>query len=363
MSDNNRFKEELMRIGFSSFSARLLVGHGFDSIATLRLATLADIEKVTVNTTETVEEPGGKLAPCFPFVAVKKLKALREWAEYHDARGSQARLEEFVDPVITKWLQRVDEIELYDRIYNQQSGPATNTLKLDSIEQWFPFKRNFTSLMMNTRSNWGTRVPLAYLLRDKEDVDAGIFTKAFMCIDDDLVDTQRMCGRLFDMDNKCLWMWLRSCVRGDVAQLIQRYSTTQNGRAAWNTLKKLGESRSAKACLSAKADAIVKKTEFPGSPSYTIEQHVLRFIEAFNIMEEINEPYPDGYKIFLFQNSLKDRASSLVTLSGFADNAKDENFETFSKYVIDCVGVAENWISNNAVHGAQKKRKHNQYRN
>lgn len=299
---DSAFKEALLRIGFRPVAAdALMIFHGIDSVANLCCLSSTDIDNLP--------EPPESMEVVFSFLALKKLKSLREWAVYHTARGTTARLEEFVEPVITKWLLRIDDMSSYDRTLaaatiQSHEGPS-DTIKLVSFDNWYDFKNRFIAAMRKVRSRWGARPPLAYLLRDDDEVGDETFRKTFKCIDDDLIQTQGMAGNSFYcLDNECLWHYLHPLVDSSPAAFIRKYAATQNGRGAWKELKEHGEDPIAVNQWASKAYTTIKNAKYPSGPNYTIERHVAKLIEAFSVLEEAKVPVYECYKVTNLLQSL-----------------------------------------------------------
>jgi hypothetical protein len=82
MAAVNAFNQALTRIGFNVDTTEAIIDEGFDTLETLATVDEKDIDAMIKNVRETRRELGGDAEGnvTFPFLAIKRLKAMRFWA-------------------------------------------------------------------------------------------------------------------------------------------------------------------------------------------------------------------------------------------------------------------------------------------
>ena len=103
----------------------------------------------------------------FPFLSVRKLKALRAWADYRRARQDDDSPDLFQAVELDIWLFRLTEL---DELKEAHKDDTTSSCpKLGSFNSWVVWEEAFLTHIDELRSPV-TKVPLSYLTRSHKDV-------------------------------------------------------------------------------------------------------------------------------------------------------------------------------------------------
>ena len=140
--------------------------------------------------------------PTFPYLATRKFKALRSWADYCILRGDAPNPAHFDERAVTRFLNRLTELEEIDRA--RKDGDETkDPPKLASMTAWPTWwVKLFTTYLAQHRSVLaGT--PSAYVIRDNDEVAPDDLARNdWDSVDDDLVATSILEGETFSRDSK-----------------------------------------------------------------------------------------------------------------------------------------------------------------
>ena len=135
MADAVTFASCLERIGFNEETRDFLGDQGIASMEDLRNLPLSEFNRMIKHFSRTTTQ-GGDIT--FPYIAVRKLKALCSWADYRFARGQDMPAASFRDGVIVRFLDRItvlDEIKL-----SQDEDELKTPPELKSMADWPTFE-------------------------------------------------------------------------------------------------------------------------------------------------------------------------------------------------------------------------------
>jgi hypothetical protein len=104
----------LTRLGFDAPTCELLVNQGIASIHDLTNLPFPEIDKMIQHLSrwkpKVVEDDddGPVAGPAFPYLSVRKFKALRAWADYCILRNEVPNPANFNDRAVTRFFEQVD---------------------------------------------------------------------------------------------------------------------------------------------------------------------------------------------------------------------------------------------------------------
>jgi hypothetical protein len=103
MAQVNAFNAALARLGFNADTANAIIDEGFDSLEVLLEVEEDDVDQVIKNVRETRRVLGAQAQGnvTFPFLAIRRLKAMHGWAAEMRRTGRQLNVGLFAGAMIT----------------------------------------------------------------------------------------------------------------------------------------------------------------------------------------------------------------------------------------------------------------------
>jgi hypothetical protein len=307
------FADALGRIGFNARARELLAQQGFSTLADLCNLAVGEVDplmkhlaswKATGAVVAGVEGQAQALPPVFPFLSIRKLKALRLWAQYKIERGQEAIATEFVDAVIVKWTNHL--VELHDEQEAEADDDNKPPGELKSFDKWVSWLEAWTTYLSRIRSK-ATLVPMTYLIRDHEEVTEEQLAETYDSIDEEMIATMKFSGTHWKTDNKRLYDLLKPLiVDGGAWPFIQTYNQSKNGRKAFMALKKQAEGQAATTTRKAKAYASIATARYTGKGKFTYDQYVARHQRAHNELLALGEEVAGTKKVSDFLDGISD---------------------------------------------------------
>jgi len=276
------------------------------------------------------EEPAP--TPMLPYLAVRKFKALRAWADYCILRGTSPNPAQFDERTTTRFLNRLTELEEVTRA-KKDGDDTKDPPKLTSMTGWPTWVELFTTYLSQHRSVVaGT--PLVYIIRDNDDVTPeDLARNDWDSIDDDLVATSILEGETFIRDNKRVFDILKPFVmEGPGWPFVQPLNRKRDGRAAFKALKSQAEGRSAIATRKAKAYAMVATALFTGKGKFSFDQYVGKHQQAHNELLFLEEPVAETKKVTDFLAGIRDPKLETAIQTCMGDEQKLTDFELCQQY-------------------------------
>lgn len=111
MAQVNAFNAALVRLGFNGDTATAIIDEGFDNLEVLSEVEEDDIDQVIKNVRETRRVLGAQAQGnvTFPFLAIRRLKAMHGWAAELRRTGRQLNVGLFVGAMITTAVMRYSQ--------------------------------------------------------------------------------------------------------------------------------------------------------------------------------------------------------------------------------------------------------------
>jgi hypothetical protein len=208
MAEHRSFTACLTRLGFDAPTRKLLDDQGIHTIHDLTDLPFPEIDKRIQHLSRwkpraaDVEEDKDPVpTPTFPYLATRKFKALRSWADYCILRGDAPNPAHIDERAVTRFLNRLTELEEIDRA--RKDGDETkDPPKLASMTAWPTWVELFTTYSAQHRSVVaGT--PLAYVIRDNDEVAPdNLARNDWDSVNNDLVATSILEGETFSHNSK-----------------------------------------------------------------------------------------------------------------------------------------------------------------
>jgi hypothetical protein len=329
----------LVRLGFDVPTRELLEKQGIRNIHDLTDLPFAEIDMMIQHLsrwkqkTAVVDDDDDPVAaPMFPYLAVRKFKALRSWADYCLLRGDVPNPAHFDERTTSRFLNRLTELEEIARA--KKDGDDTKeppTLSL--MTSWPTWIELFMTYLSQHRSVVaGT--PLVYVIRDKDEVAPDDLARDdWDSVDDDLVATSILEGETFTRDNKRVFDILKPFVmEGQGWPFVQTFNKKRDGRAAFKALKSQAEGKSAIATRKAKAYTSLATAIYTGKGKFSFDQYVARLQQAHNELSFLEEPVAETKKVTDFLAGIRDPKLETAIQSIMGDEPKLTNFEVCQQY-------------------------------
>jgi len=339
MAEHRSFTACLTRLGFDAPTRELLDNQGIHTIHDLTDLPFPEIDKMIQHlsrwkprATDVEEDEDPVPTPTFPYLAVRKFKALRSWADYCILRGDAPNPAHFDERATTRFLNRLTELEEIDRA-KKDGDDTKDPPKLASMTGWPTWVELFTTYLSQHRSVVaGT--PLAYVIRDNDEVAPDDLARNdWDSVDDDLVATSILEGETFSRDSKRVFDILKPFVmEGPGWPFVQPFNRRRDGRAAFKALKSQAEGRSAIATRKAKAYAMVTTAIFTGKGKFSFDQYVGRHQQAHNELLFLEEPVAETKKVTDFLAGIRDPKLETAIQTCMGDEQKLTNFEVCQQY-------------------------------
>ena len=226
--------------------------------------------------------------------------------------------------IIDEYVRKHNEWKEFKDAAGNMALPNVTVPKLTK-SNWKEFSHSIKELLSRQR---GTQsIPLVYVIRNN----------VLHNYDDDFPSTEEQLsccllttGGSFRSDNSNVWSLLAEHTTATEAEsIVQRYSNTRNGRAAWIALIAHMESTSYLDNLKSSAMASIASAMYTGEKkNFGIVKYFTIHSNAHNDLETSGEPLTDGMKITHFLQGLKED-----TAMNFAISSKSEaGVHTFEEF-------------------------------
>lgn len=196
----NAFNAALTRIGFNIPMAEAMVNEGFDALEVLTEVEESDIDGMIKNIRETRWLLGANAQGnvTFPFLAIKRFKAMHNWALELRRMGRPLNVGLYAGAVITNavaWyaLDSLRATTLEDEVLDKPK-------ELLDLTKWETFWEQWKTYMCRTRG--AAKCPLSYVFREHDVVTNEMHLAAYTDHDERLVNTTNLNGPWYELDNQ-----------------------------------------------------------------------------------------------------------------------------------------------------------------
>jgi hypothetical protein len=336
MADPAAFSACLTHLGFDAPTRQLLNDQGIGTMGDLLHLPSVEVDRMVQHLSRwrpRAADDGEDQAPAatFPYLAVRKLKALRIWADYRTLRGQVPTPAVFDGAVIGRFLNRLTELEEAARTCKDDEDIKTPS-QFASMSSWPSWMELFKTFLGQHRSVVaGT--PLSYVIRDEDAVTPEMLAAVYDSVDDDLIGTSMLEGEAFVRDNQRVYDLLKPLIiEGPGWPFMQPLNRHRDGRGAFKALKAQAEGRSAVATRKAKAYAMIATANFTGKGHYSFDQYVAAHQKAHNELLDADEPVAETKKVTDFLANIQDPKLEIAIQSCMGDEQRLTNFELCQQY-------------------------------
>ena len=208
MAANIAFTQALQRCGFNAETAATIVSEGFADLETLTGVEDADIDGMIKNVRESRRMIGAVGAAgaagagaggnvTFPFLAIKKLKAMRAWAAESVRTGCPLNPGLFAGNVMVDAMSRMT-LELLRA--EQDEEALTKPKELKDLAGWEQFWEQWKTFCGRMRG--AAKCPMTYIFRDHDVVTLAMHNDVYIDHDARLIATTLLQGPYYELDNQ-----------------------------------------------------------------------------------------------------------------------------------------------------------------
>jgi len=333
MAQLNAFNAALLRLGFNADTADTITNEGFDTLEVLSEIELDDIDAMIKNIRETRRILGAQAQGnvTFPFLAIRRLKAMHGWATELRRTGRQMNAGLFAGAMITAAVARYSLENL--RASTAEDEDIGKPKELSDLTKWEKFWEQWKSYMRRLRG--AAKCPLTYVFREHQIVDNAMHLVNYNDHDDRLINTTVLAGPWFELDNQRVYEEFKALVlKGPGWSFIKAYDRTKNGRGAVLALRRQCEGTSAIQTRKAAAYAKIASARYSGQKrQFPFDSYVEMHQEAHNTLADLDEPVPETKKVTDFLAGITDARLSNAKDLILGDTQKLQNFELCQQYL------------------------------
>ena len=332
MADAVAFLAALGRCGFNDDTGREIIDQGFD-LAVLATVEDDDIDGMIKNVRETRRVLGAVAqgAVSFPFLAIKRFKAMRYWTAELVRTGRPLVAGSFTGQEIINAVNRRTLDTL--RETSQDDDAPKKPKVLEDLAKWETFWEEWKTFTGRIRG--AAKCPIAWIHRDHDEVTPAIYAAAYADHDAKLIATTILRGPWFELDNARAYDEFKALVlKGPGWSFIKQYDRTKNGRSAILALRRQCEGTSAIQTRKAMAYAKIAAARYSGQKKqFTFDNYVEMHQDAHNTLMDLNEPVPETKKVTDFLSGITDPRLSNAKDLILGDAAKLQDFEVCQQYL------------------------------
>jgi len=332
MAQQNAFNAALVRIGFNNDTTETMIDEGFETLEILAEVGESDIDSMIKNIRETRRMLGANAQGnvTFPFLAIKRLKAMHTWASELRRTGRSMNAGLFTGAMINTAVNRYSLDSM--RASTLEDEVVEKPKELLDFLKWEAFWEQWKTYMGRTRG--AAKCPLTYVFRDHELVDHEMHQAPYDDLDARLVATTVLNGPWFELDNHRVYEEFKILVlKGPGWSFIKTFDRTKNGRGAVMALRRQCEGTSAIQSRKAAAYAKITSARYSGQKkSFTFDNYVKIHQGAHNTLADLGEAVPETKKVTDFLAGITETRLNNAKDLILGDAQKLQNFEACQQY-------------------------------
>jgi hypothetical protein len=333
MAQANAFNTALTRCGFNADTTEAIIDEGFDTLAVLATVDEKDIDSMIKNVRETRRTLGAEAEGdvTFPFLAIRRLKAMRNWATELVRTGRPLNAGAFVGAEINNAVSRLALETLRAEI--QEDEVPDKPGELSDLTKWEIFWERWKSYLSRLRG--AAKCPLLYVIRDQEEVTHAEYDAIYHDHDARLVATTILEGDWYTLDNHRVYDEFKALIiKGPGWSFVKAFDRAKDGRNAVLTLRCQCEGTSAVQTRKASAYAKIATARYSGQKrAFTFDNYVEMHQAAYNTLSELGEAVPETKKVTDFLAGITDPRLSNAKDLILGDIAKLQDFEACQQYL------------------------------
>lgn len=332
MADIVAFHAALVRCGFNADTAEEITNQGFD-LAVLPTIEETDVDAMIKNVRETRRALGAEAEGevNFPFLPIKRFKAMRFWAAELLRTGRALVAGSFAGPEIANAIIRRDLEKLRDDTKDDDTPKKPKML--DDLSKWETFWEEWKTFTGRIRG--AAKCPITWIFREHDMVTQAHHNAAYGDHDSRLIATTVFQGPWFELDNARVYEEFKSLVlKGPGWSFVKQYDRTKNGRSAVLALRRQCEGISAVQTRKAMAYAKIAAARFSGQKrNFTFDNYVEQHQDGHNTLADLDEPVPETKKVTDFLSGITDPRLNNSKDVILGDVAKLQDFEACQQYL------------------------------
>jgi len=332
MADIVPFHAALARCGFNADTAEEITNQGFD-LAVLPTIEEADVDAMIKNVRETRRALGAEAEGevNFPFLPIKRFKAMRFWAAELLHTGRALIAGSFAGPEIANAITRHDLEKLRDDTKDDDTPKKPKVL--DDLARWETFWEEWKTFTGRIRG--AAKCPITWIFCDHDMVTQAHHNAAYGDHDYRLIATTVLQGPWFESDNARVYDEFKLLIlKGLGWSFVKQYDHTKNGRAAILALHRQCKGISAVQTRKAMAYAKIAAARFSGQKrNFTFDNYVEQHQDGHNTLADLDEPIPETKKVTDFLSGITDPRLNNSKDVILGDVAKLQDFEACQQYL------------------------------
>lgn len=332
MAHVHAFTQALIRCGFNQDTAESIWAEGFDDLDVLAQVSVEDVDAMIKNIRETRRAQGGAAQGnvTFTFMAVRRLKALQNWAKERIRTGRPLQPGLFTGVEMNNAVTQLSRETMREEVHEDEDVDKPS--ELTDLNKWEIFWERFESFMSRLRG--AAKCPYTYVFRQEADVTAVTHAAVYQDHDARLVATTLLQGDWFTIDNQRVYDEFKNLVvKGPGWSFVKAFDRAKDGRGAVLALKRQCEGTSAVQSRKAAAYARIASARYTGQKrGFTFDTYVELHQSAHNTLAELNEPVPETKKVTDFLAGISDPRISNAKDFILADPTKLNDFEACQQF-------------------------------
>jgi hypothetical protein len=231
MAQQNAFNAALVHLGFNANTSNAIIDEGFADLQTLSEVEEDDIDQVIKNVRETRRVLGAQAQGnvTFPFLAIRRLKAMHSWSAELRRTGRQLTIGLFAGALLTTAVLRYSLESM--RSSTAEDEVVEKPKDLSDLAKWETFWEQWRTYMGRTCG--AAKCPLLYIFRDHEVMDPAMHVADYPDHDSRLVAITLLDGPWFQLDNQRVYDEFKALVlKGPGWSFIKAFDRTKDGRRA-----------------------------------------------------------------------------------------------------------------------------------
>jgi hypothetical protein len=333
MAAVNAFNTALTRCGFNPDTTAAIVDEGFDTLDTLATVDEDDIDSMIKNVRETRRALGANAQGnvTFPFLAIKRFKAMRNWATELVRTQRPLNVGLFTGALINNAVARFALERL--RADTQEDEVPDKPSELLDLAKWETFWERWKTYLSRIRG--AAKCPLSYIIRGHDEVTDNHHAVIYQDHDTQLVATTALEGDWFSLDNHRVYDEFKALVlKGPGWSFIKTFDRLKDGGNAVLTLRRQCEGTSVIQTRKASTYAKIALAKYSGQRrNFTFDQYVEIHQAAYNTLAELDEAVSETKKVADFLAGMSDTRLATAKDLILGDTAKLGDFEACQQYL------------------------------
>jgi hypothetical protein len=281
-----------------------------------------------------------------PLTVADDLRVYKMWVSGRFWQGLPLTADLFNAGAAAEARSRIEELRIISMAAPVDVRPPS---KFKDMESFVEFKQDFDHACSRLRGVCG--VPISWTYRAHVEVTVEMLEAAYATKDAYYMATMRLEGPHYDTDNKTVFDLLMVATQENPSAwaYVKSFKATSDGRGAVLALALYCGGRATQQARSKKAHVNLAAAIWDGRPrrNFTFENFNAKFKDAFDELEQLNEPIPGHVQVTMYIKSIQDPKLEAGLGNILASDRMLNSFEDASafmaNYHLQRSGVANNW--------------------